>query len=306
MDHNNPPTDQSGDLNFDKVDAGEQGPAQSTCALCQEPLTYQYFEVNQKVICPPCKDKYEEQMERSKGASRYIKAFLLGLPAGLVGAGIYYAIMALTGYEFGLIAILIGFMVGMAVRYGSNHRGGIGLQIMAALITYCSICSTYIPMIIQGLQEEWDIEEVALPQTESFGDVGEEREFDVGSMSKDEADKLTSGVITDETLAEFDRYSPSGGVTTLDSIEQDPTAEDPIAVDAAQFNDQESLMADATPTQMILGYLVIFVIALAAPWLMGFANIMGWLIIGFGVYQAWIMNKYVPLEFKGPFDIKKR
>ena len=51
---------------------------------------------------------------------------------------------------------------------------------------------------------------------------------------------------------------------------------------------------------------MLFAIALAVPWLMGFSNVIGWLIIGFGVYQAWIMNKYTPLEFKGPFDIKRR
>lgn len=154
MENTNPPPGSSGDLNFDKADYGSQESALSNCAMCRGPLDYQYFEVNQKVLCPPCKDKLEEQIAQGKGGSRYIRAFLFALPAGIVGAGIYYAIMALTGYELGLIAILIGYMVGLAVRYGSNHRGGIGLQLMAAIITYFAICSTYVPYIIQGMQQE--------------------------------------------------------------------------------------------------------------------------------------------------------
>ncbi|MCA9395522.1 MAG: hypothetical protein KC900_15075 [Candidatus Omnitrophica bacterium] len=306
MDGTNPPPEKSGDLNFDKVDDGAKGPSQSNCVLCHEPLTYQYYEVNQQVVCPPCKDKYEEQMERAQGPGRYIKAFLFGLPAGMVGAGIYYAIIALTGYQIGLIAILIGYMVGLAVRYGSSHRGGIGLQLMAALITYCAICSTYIPAIIQGMQEEFGAAEFALEET--VGDEGRQEPADgeVGSMSKDEAEELLSGVITDKTLEDFDRYSPAGGLTTLDEsrgdIDDAAPARPPQGTVAAGETDRE----DVTLVQLITGYAVLFAIALAVPWLMGFSNVIGWLIIGFGVYQAWIMNKYTPLEFKGPFDIKRR
>lgn len=309
MESNNPPPGQSGDLNFDKVDDGAQGPSQSNCALCHEPLTYQYYEVNKQTVCPPCKEKFEEQMERAKGPGRYAKAFLFGLPAGMVGAGIYYAIMALTGYEFGLIAILIGYMVGLAVRYGSHHRGGIGLQVMAALITYGAICSTYIPYIIQGMQAEFGAEEFALEEL-GAGD-GEEvppagSEGEVGSMSKDEAEELLSGVITDETLQDFDRYSPAGGLTTLEETQADPDDAAPARPPAGTTAPGAEEMEDVTLTQLAAGYAVLFLIALAVPWLMGFSNVIGWLIIGFGVYQAWIMNKYVPLEFKGPFDIKRR
>ncbi len=304
MDNTNPPPDQSGNLNFDKVDDGATGPSKSNCALCHEPLTYQYYEVNQQVICPPCRDKLETQLEQSKGAGRYLKAFLFGLPAGMIGAGLYYAIMALTGYEFGLIAILIGYMVGMAVRYGSNHRGGIGLQLMAAVITYCAICSTYVPYIIQGLEQEWDVAEMALEDGQSDSGDAVAGDGDVGSMSKQEAEELTGGVITDETLKEFDRYSPAGGVTSIEDFEggEDTAPPGTMPTETAKLK----LNEDVTAGQMILGYLVIFVIALVAPWLVGVSNIIGWLIIGFGVYQAWVMNKFVPIEFKGPFDIKRR
>jgi hypothetical protein len=36
---------------------------------------------------------------------------------------------------------------------------------------------------------------------------------------------------------------------------------------------------------------------------MGFQNIIGILIIGFGVYEAWKLNRRVPLEIAGPFRL---
>ena len=89
MDKTNLPPGQSGDLSFGQDDGGSDGPPQTNCALCHEPLTYQYYLANEQVVCPPCREKFEEQMEQVKGPGRSRKAFLFALPAGIVGAGIY-------------------------------------------------------------------------------------------------------------------------------------------------------------------------------------------------------------------------
>ena len=65
----------------------------------------------------------------------------------------YYAITAISGYEFGLIAIVVGFGVGTAVRWGSNGRGGKRYQALAMALTYLAIVATYIPPIVQGFRE---------------------------------------------------------------------------------------------------------------------------------------------------------
>jgi hypothetical protein len=46
-------------------------------------------------------------------------------------------------------------------------------------------------------------------------------------------------------------------------------------------------------------------LALAVPFLMGFENIIGLLIIGFGLYQAWKGTKKLEINIMGPFDINK-
>ena len=48
---------------------------------------------------------------------------------------------------------------------------------------------------------------------------------------------------------------------------------------------------------------VILAIAFAAPFLGGFPNIMGIVIIGIALYEAWKMNKKVPLEITGPHRV---
>ncbi len=55
--------------------------------------------------------------------------------------------LKLTGYEFGLIAILVGYAVGIAVRRGSSGRGGWPYQLLAVGLTYASIVGSYLPLV---------------------------------------------------------------------------------------------------------------------------------------------------------------
>ena len=41
--------------------------------------------------------------------------------------------------------------------------------------------------------------------------------------------------------------------------------------------------------------------ALIEPWTEGFSNIIGWLIIAFALYEAWMLNRKVRLAIPGPF-----
>ena len=71
-----------------------------------------------------------------------------GIGVGLAGTIVYWAILAATGYEFGLIAIVVGFAVGKAVHWGSRGRGGWAYQTLAIGLTYLAIVSAYVPMIV--------------------------------------------------------------------------------------------------------------------------------------------------------------
>ena len=185
----------------------------AACAACAEPITDVYFEANGKVVCPRCREAVAASRAGGSAFGRLLKATLYGIGAGIGGALIWYAVRRMTGYEVGLIAILVGLMVGGGVKAGSKGRGGVGYQLVAVLLTYLAIASNYIPDIVAGLR-------------------GTE------------------------------------------------IADNPVAL-----------------------VIVTAITTVIAPFLGGVSNIIGLLIIGFALYQAWVMNKANPLTFNGPYRL---
>jgi hypothetical protein len=57
------------------------------------------------------------------------------------------------------------------------------------------------------------------------------------------------------------------------------------------------------PAELILALGVLFAFAAAAPVLAGVENVVGLLIIGFALHQAWTLNKRTDHIIKGPFPI---
>ena len=116
----------------------------------------------------------------------------------------------LTGYEIGLIAVAVGWLVATAVQRGNRGVGGVPYQILAIFLTYSAIVMTYLPMVLANLPPE-------------------------------------------------------------------------IPPDAA--------------------LMVAIPIAFALPFLAGFDNIIGLLIIGFALYQAWRMTAKRVFVWSGPFQV---
>lgn len=86
-------------------------------------------------------------LRAAAGAGAFPRAALAGLGAAAVGAGIYIAVRYATGYQVGLISILVGFLVGRAVHWGSRGRGGWPYQALAMVLTYLAIVSIYVPIL---------------------------------------------------------------------------------------------------------------------------------------------------------------
>jgi hypothetical protein len=52
---------------------------------------------------------------------------------------------------------------------------------------------------------------------------------------------------------------------------------------------------------LVVGLALFALLMLAVPFLGGIENLLGLVIIGIGVYEAWKINKRVPLAIAGPF-----
>jgi hypothetical protein len=141
------------DLQFDRADYGHNAPQPLTCRGCGRTIRGVYYEAGGQMLCDDCRVNVESFQASRPGAAGVVKAVGAGIGAGLAGWLLYYAVLRLSGYEFGLIAIVVGYVVGRAVRWGSGGRGGWVFQTIAVIITYVSIVSTSVPMLLQRLDD---------------------------------------------------------------------------------------------------------------------------------------------------------
>lgn len=128
--------------------------ATATCKACGQELRDVYYDVNGQPFCPACRERLQQALTGGSAVGRFLRASLYGSLAGLLGAAIYYGVRELTNIEFGLISIVVGLMIGGAVKKGCNARGGWLYQSLAIFLTYTSIVLTYIPPAIQAIREQ--------------------------------------------------------------------------------------------------------------------------------------------------------
>jgi len=257
------PTDSSQPLQLDRADFAQADPEGHVCKVCSTPLHDHYYEINGHATCERCRYELESSFQTRGGAGGFFKALALGLGGGLIGAAVYYAVLTFAHLEVGLISILVGWLVGKGVQKGSRGKGGWVYQTLAVGITYLCIVSTYIPMIIQGFRE---IEAEKKPVAAAPAQAG--------------------GAPT--------QTSPDAKVVPAQA-----GAAPSVAATAANGKDEDAPGAG----DVVLAFGALLLIAAAAPFLQGAQNILGILIIGFGLYQAWQLNRRTELSIAGPFRV---
>jgi hypothetical protein len=124
------------------------------CTACHQSVALEYFDVNGQQVCASCRDVIAQQLESPRGSLPLVRAGMFGLGAALLGAVLYYAVIAITNFEIGLVAIAIGYMVGYAIRKGTGGLGGRRFQVMALVLTYWSVGLAYLPLAMSGAQDQ--------------------------------------------------------------------------------------------------------------------------------------------------------
>ena len=123
---------------------------QVTCSACHRALSEWYFDVNGQPVCESCCRQLEHHAETPRQWRTFARATLLGFIGAVIGAILYYAVIAITDFEIGIVAIAIGYMVGYAVRIGTAGGGGRRFQVIAVLLTYWAVGLAYVPFVFQG------------------------------------------------------------------------------------------------------------------------------------------------------------
>jgi hypothetical protein len=252
-----------------KFDATVEQPlSESVCAACGAALRATYHMLGDSMICGRCRGQHETAMGGA-GAHRFARALLFGVGAAIVGAAIYYAILAVTGYSIGIIAIFVGYLVGRAVNVGSKGKGGRKYQLLAALLTYFAMSSTY---LVEGLRQ-----------------IGEE-------SSKKFADSTSTIVGTSSATS-------ADSVAETDEYQEAETSSDLMGTSGKVDSAAGSRHAQPSGSVLIL-LVAVLTLLLLAPILAGFSSPILLLILGFGVFQAWKMNRRISADLTGPFNLR--
>lgn len=134
-------------VDFEKATFEGAPAASHACALCRVPLTDAYFMAGQAMVCEPCSKALAESPPG--GAKRFLKALAFGSGAGLVGAIVYGLIIYATDTTFALATIAIGWLVGRAMQMALDHRGSLGYQLLAVVLTYLFCMEAFVPSMMR-------------------------------------------------------------------------------------------------------------------------------------------------------------
>jgi len=226
-------------IQFDRADQA----GTPSCSVCKRALPDQYFVVNGHVVCDNCRRGVEAEWTQG-AAGRLGKAIALGVLATIACSVAWYLVLKLTGSEFGILAIVVGLVVGGAVRKGSNRRGGWRYQALAIFLTYTAIVSSYVPYML------------------------------------DQARQPDAAVATDSVRADSSALTKESATAAAKSPKTSPR---PLVVVVA----------------IILGLGFLY----ALPFLAGLQNLLGLLIIGIALYEAWKLNVRAELSVSGPHRV---
>jgi hypothetical protein len=126
------------------------------------------------VVCPVCAEKIQSGQQAAPPISLG-RAALYGAGAALAGSVLYAAVAILLNLEIGIIAIVVGVMVGKAVRAGSKGLGGRPQQILAVALTYFAITTSYIPVFFHQMSKNPQMLEQAKKQAATNPDAAPEQ-----------------------------------------------------------------------------------------------------------------------------------
>jgi uncharacterized paraquat-inducible protein A len=224
------------------------------CKNCGSILKATYYVVNGNIVCDRCRRLVVTERNRGGSASRFGSALVLGVLATAVCSLIWYAVLKATDAQWGILAVIVGLIVGGAVRKGSRGRGGWRYQTLAIFLTYTAIVTSYVPFIIEEIREQRS-----------------HRATEVSAAAAPAADQTA--------LAVADRTAEASDSATAASLKK------------------------AGPVGVAVAIVLLLALLYTTPFLMGIQNVLGIVIIGFALYEAWKLNRRTELRVSGPHQV---
>jgi hypothetical protein len=140
-------------LQFDRAEyAGADSVPAFVCACCAAPIAGMYYHFGKTTLCAGCGKVRRRETGPDRSAGTFLRAAALGLGVAVVGALLYYGIIALMGAPIALLTIAIGWQVGRGVARATGGRSTRRHRVMAVALTYFSLVLAYTPFAMTAWQ----------------------------------------------------------------------------------------------------------------------------------------------------------
>jgi len=276
-------SEEAEELQFEQAEYTTPTSAGPTCAACKRPIKDDYYEINGKIICPTCRHQIEASFRGGSRFLRVMKAFLLGSVGAVAGAVLYYVIVRVTNWNIGLVSVLVGFMVGTAVRKGSGNRGGSFYQVLALFLTYSAIAGMLAPFWIEAM----------INQAQQNGQPG--------GVAADAPGKAPANAKAAPPAAKAQPAQAKEAPDKEAVADKKDGARAELHENGAQAAQEPELPALVAGLLFFLVHVIGLVYTL--PIEMGIGDPLSGLIYSFALWEAWRINKPAQLVFSGPFRV---
>jgi hypothetical protein len=72
-------------------------------------------------------------------ANNILGGLLAGIVAAVLATALWYAVVVVSHYQLGIVAIVVGFLIGQAVVLGASNRGSIALVAVSVVLTLLAL-----------------------------------------------------------------------------------------------------------------------------------------------------------------------
>jgi hypothetical protein len=117
----------------------------SVCSVCgatsqsTEGWVFRSTKQGQLALCPSCTLKVQQELQQQSQDINMPGAILGGALAAVIGASVWYALVVLTDYKLGIVAIGVGWLVGKGVVLGSGKKRSGSLQLAGGLLALAAL-----------------------------------------------------------------------------------------------------------------------------------------------------------------------
>ncbi len=212
-------------------------------------------------------------------------------------------ITILSGYELGIIAILVGFIVGYAVRRGAGKAQGRIFQFLALILTFFALAYAMIPIVVNEFRKD---PEMGRSITDAWNQaVQNQNAGKITGEMEEEEEEYTDDAPSTRTLAEMTETQKESGKIPQEKWSQTPKTFRKTKIPSS-FGFPDLLKAVAF---VIIGVIILVLILLLSPiviyLVMLFSSPFSFIFLAIALWQAWRLNRPEKRVFLGPYNDAK-